>query len=83
MATFKSNILSLGRDNYTRVLNDILNRGINRMDAKILQRMSQQLVGSILPLRHANVVVAAIKKKSGSESGTIFRVAEFRAWIES
>ena len=47
MATFKSNILSLGRDNYTRVLNDILNRGINRMDAKILQRMSQQLVGSI------------------------------------
>ena len=83
VATFKNNILSLGSDNYTRVLNDILSRGINRMDAKILQRMSQQLVGSILPLRHANAVVAAIKQNSGTNTGSsMFRVAEFRAWIE-
>jgi hypothetical protein len=84
VATFKNNILSLGRDNYSRVLNDILSRGINRMDAKILQRMSTQLVGSILPLRHANAVVAAIKRRSGgSEGGSMFRVSEFRGWIEN
>lgn len=83
VATFKSNILSIGKENYTRVLNDILSRGINRMDAKILQRMSTQLVGSILPLRHANAVVAAIKRSSGNEGGSMFRIQDFRKWIEN